>query len=70
MVIEQFSVFEKRQILAHNSCELSLQNVAKKLNQHHSSIDILFKNSKKTENYQKIRKRKATESEDIKIARE
>ena len=51
--------------------ELSLRNIAKKLNHHHSLIDIILKNYEKTVNYDQKEGRdrnwKTTSSEDTKI---
>ena len=35
--------------MALNDCRLLLHNIAKKLNRHHSSIDVFFENDKKLE---------------------
>ena len=48
---KQFSEFEKDKIMACNDCRQSLCDIAKKLNHHHSSINILLKNYKKTGNF-------------------
>ena len=48
---KQLSEFEKGQIAAYNDCELSLCDIAKKLNRYHYSIDVFLKNYKKTGNY-------------------
>ena len=43
MACKQMSEFEKGQIVAYNGCELSLYDIAKKLNCHHWSIDVFLK---------------------------
>ena len=42
MASKQLSEFEKVQIVAYNDCGLSLGDIAKKLNCHHSSIDAFL----------------------------
>ena len=46
MVCKQLSEFEKKkgQIEACNDCELSLRDIAKRLNRYFSSIDVFLKN--------------------------
>ena len=71
MASEQLSEFEKGQNVVYNYCGLLLHNIAKKLNCHHSWINIFLKNYK-TGNYQwkgHWHKRKTAVSEDAKIFR-
>ena len=44
MVNKQLSEFEKDQIVAYSDCELTLCDIAKKLNHHHSSVYVFLKN--------------------------
>ena len=73
MACMQLTGFGKGQIVAYNNCRLSLWDIAKKLIQHHSSINVFHKNHKKTgNNHQKEgrgHKRKTTASEDTKFVR-
>ena len=47
---KHLSECEKEQIVAYSNCRQSLHDIAEKLNQHHSLIDVFFKNYKKTGN--------------------
>ena len=51
MAFKQLCEFKKGQIMAYYDCELLLGDITKKLNCHHSSIDVFLKTYKKTRNY-------------------
>ena len=74
MVCKQLSALEKGQIVACNDCEMSLYDIAKKLNSPHSSFNVFLKIIKKNKVEiiikKKICKRKNTASEDTNIVRE
>ena len=71
MACKQLSKFENSKIVAYNDCGLSLPDIAKKLNHHHSPIDIFLKNKKTGNNHPPKNgydhKRKSTASENRKI---
>ena len=51
MACKQLSEFEKEQIMAYNDYGRWFFDIAKKLNCHHSLINIFLKNYKETRNY-------------------
>ena len=48
---KQLFEFENDQLVAYNECGLSFYDITKKLNCHHSSIDIFLKKYKNIESY-------------------
>ena len=72
MANKQLSEFDKGQIVAYNNCWQSLRAIAKKLNHHHSSINVFPTNYKNAGNYHQKgygHKRKSTAFEDRKNVR-